>query len=520
LKEKKQFLKEKADTLAVKVEFTQSLSSFGTKLISGTLAKSDVLSTIKGVNELTNEQLLPYAKGFVTQLNSVLSSAQSVKSTLPRMLNSRAVTELAIPIAVQMLQKEAANYLANAPLQEVLKYGVTFTKLSDTEVTASMDVKALVKKTTSYNESYLTSPSVIMEPETKAQYRAVNSFIDDEFVKYSGEFPAVLTATLDVNNPKGFETYLLGLWPKCKFVFSKVLNDMPAAWLEVGLAELREEWGVNSSQISSEDMEKLKQAVAVLSPFIDANMTALSAEAPVSTSSTVSHRKARTDVGGVALNQFALDGNTLNQSYALNMPLRIDLKGSITSGKSSDVVGSVTYNLNGTVMGVVQSYSNTVDLHAETSVLLSQSIGNFFIEAQAGYVGVREGQFSGWEGQRYQATFGCDAAVVSPFIQVEYRPLSNGFSTLNATGVYVGLESDVMTVELVDATFTSSVLAKVGYESTHETMLGQSLKPNQSAAAFVEWKAGLKLSQGFEVKSALTLGSKDQSVKLNVAFEQ
>lgn len=51
-------------------------------------------------------------------------------------------------------------------------------------------------------------------------------------------------------------------------------------------------------------------------------------------------------------------------------------------------------------------------------------------------------------------------------------------------------------------------------------MFGQSLKPNQSAAAFVEWNAGLKLSQGFEVKSALTLGSKDQSVKLNVTFEQ
>lgn len=147
-------------------------------------------------------------------------------------------------------------------------------------------------------------------------------------------------------------------------------------------------------------------------------------------------------------------------------------------------------------------------------------MGNFFIEAQAGYVGVREGQFSGWEGQRYQATFGYDAAVVSPFIQVEYRPLSNGFSTLNATGVYVGLESDVMTVELADATVTSSVLAKIGYESSSETMFGQSLKPNQSAAAFVEWNAGLKLSQEFEVKSALTLGSKDQSVKLNVAFEQ
>lgn len=519
LEGEKAVLNEKIDTASAKVKSTQAVSSFGTKLLGGTLTKSDVLYTIKGVNELTNEQLLPYAKSFVTHVSGVLSSVQRVKSEVPQMLNSPMFTDFYIPLVVAATQKLAKEFLASPTAEDYKKDGVTFTKLSATEVKGTIDVKAFVKKTVHVDESESSDP--VLSADERAKYAAVNSFIDDEFRKYSGEFPTKLTATLDVTNPKGFETYLLGLWPKFKSVYSKVLSDVPNQWLAEWLAESQSDLRDNMSQMLPKHMDYIKRAVANASLLLnDANMNVLSAEAPVSTSSTASYRKARTGVGGVRLNQFAFDGNTLNQSYALDMPLRLDLKGSITSGKSSDVVGSVTYNLNGTVVGMVQSYNNTVDLHAETSVLISQSVGNFFIEAQAGYVGVREGQFSGWEGQRYQATFGYDAAAVSPFVQVEYRPLSNGFSTLDATAMYVGLESDVITVELTDAKFTSSVLAKIGYESTHQAMFGQSLKPNQGGAAFIEWNGALTLSSGLELKSALTLGSKEQSVKLNVAFEQ
>jgi hypothetical protein len=191
-----------------------------------------------------------------------------------------------------------------------------------------------------------------------------------------------------------------------------------------------------------------------------------------------------------------------------------------TASRTGDLMGSVTYNFNGTMIGVAKSLGNLTDQHSETSLVMSQSFNSFFAEVQLGVVGMRESLFSGWEGQRYQATLGYDAVYASPFVQLEYRPLSNGFSTLDATGVYVGLETDALKVQLPEATVTSRLLAKVGYESSAEKLLGQyALTPNTGAAAFVEWSGGLSLSNGLEFATGLTVGSKDTAFKLNVSFE-
>lgn len=248
---------------------------------------------------------------------------------------------------------------------------------------------------------------------------------------------------------------------------------------------------------------------------------ALSSEMPTSSLGSLLYRQARKALPGVDLQKLTVDGQRMDQTNDVRLPVHIQLKGNVnTVSRSGNISGSVAYNLNGTVFGLAQALGNVQDQHYETSLIISQSYSNFFIEVQMGVVGMRENLFSGWEGQRYQATLGYDAVLGSPFFQLEYRPLSNGFSTLDATAIYVGLESDVVTVELTDAKFTSSVIAKVGYESTHQAMFGQSLKPNQGGAAFVEWNGALTLSSGLELKSVLTLGSNDQSVKLNVTLEQ
>jgi hypothetical protein len=519
-------LKEKADTLSAAVKLDSALNNAGSAVLSGTFTKDDLATFTNAVNTKTAKELIAPANKFIADIKLGLNTGVKVKDTFSKIIHSPIVDELVIPafsgnVALNLqeftedfvsenarfLTKKDDNWNMFVSSSDVL-FRSYIIKVTRGETASDYTVEFPLKKIIENSTNGLNFLG-----DGGQTYRDVQKFIDNYFKNNPTKIQEFINLNLEVGKPEVLQANLQREVVKLKPVVLDVLGKMDPEWLD-GIAESIQE----IENVGLGDMKKLKDFMKNVTPMLGA--LGLSAEAPISASATTSYRKARSDFGGVALNQFALDGNTLNQSYALNMPLRIDLKGSITSGKSSDVVGSVTYNLNGTVMGVVQSYNNTVDLHAETSVLLSQSIGNFFIEAQAGYVGVREGQFSGWEGQRYQATFGYDAAVVSPFIQVEYRPLSIGFSTLNATGVYVGLESDVMTVELADATFTSSVLAKVGYESSSETMFGQSLKPNQSAAAFVEWNAGLKLSQGFEVKSALTLGSKDQSVKLNVAFEQ
>jgi hypothetical protein len=103
-------------------------------------------------------------------------------------------------------------------------------------------------------------------------------------------------------------------------------------------------------------------------------------------------------------------------------------------------------------------------------------------------------------------TLGYDGSVVSPFVQ--YQHLS--FDAAERHGLYVGLDTDVLSIQTTDAKFTSKVLAKVGRETG----------VNTNVSAYLEWICGLKLSDGLEVSNTLNIGSNDQTVKLNLSFEQ
>jgi hypothetical protein len=502
---------EKVDTLTSAVKLDSFLSNVGPSVLSGTFSRADLDTFINVVNTKSAAQLVTPANKFIADIKFVLNTGAKIRAAVPNILNSPIVDSFVIPVAAQFLggaiQAKAEEKITANPSQDRLN--TTWVSYVRTDQNGGYTLNLALK------DAIKGSTAGLQDELTTVEYQGVLTFIDNYFRDHSNKITEAVSLSLKVGDPTVLQDSMRKLLMTLKPVASDVIGQMPDAWVSWFVEMIQE-----IPRVDAADMQEFKDEMASIAPMLAS--IGLSAEAPVSTSGNTAYRRARSEVGGVGLNQLVVDGQALDQSYALDMPLRVDLKGSLnTAGRTTDVVGSVTYNINGTVIGAVQSFGNMVDRHFESSVLVSQSIGNFFIEGQAGFIGVQEGLLSGWEGQRYQVTLGYDTAYVSPFIQLEYRPLSNGFSTLDATGVYMGVESDVLKVQLADAVFTSTVLAKVGYESATETLFtGHSLRANQCGAAFVEWNGGLKLSSGFEVKSALTLGSKDKTVKLNIAFEQ
>lgn len=201
--------------------------------------------------------------------------------------------------------------------------------------------------------------------------------------------------------------------------------------------------------------------------------------------------------------------------------MQLKLKGNVnTSSRTTDLIGSATYKVNTAVVGFIQGFGNANTLYSESSLLLSESFNQIFIEGQAGFVKSSEGLLSTWEGARYQLTVGYDAAIISPFIQFNYTPLHGILSNLDSKGISIGFETDILKIQAAEATFSSNVLIKIGYESSTESLLdGKSLKPNQGVSMYLDWTGKLLLSSGLKMETGLTLGPKDKSVKFNIKFE-
>ena len=199
----------------------------------------------------------------------------------------------------------------------------------------------------------------------------------------------------------------------------------------------------------------------------------------------------------------------MDKSFDVKLPVVVQLKGNLdTTGKSSDAVGSMAYNLNGWGAGFVHGYAKTINQLEtnESAVMVSKSFKGLFVEGQVGSISGVNRQSQQIAGTRYLVTLGYDSAKVSPFVQYQHLRLVE----VEKKGVYVGLDTDVLSVQTSDATLTSKVLAKVGYEPGFKTNI----------SAYVEWSSALKLSDGVEISHALNLGTNDQAVKLNVSFEQ
>lgn len=369
-------LKEKADTLSAAVKLDSALNNAGSAVLSGTFTKDDLATFTNAVNTKTAKELIAPANKFIADIKSGLNTGVKVKDTFSKIIHSPIVDELVIPAFSGYVALNLQGFT-----EDFVSENARFlTKKDDNwnKFVSSSDLlfrPYIIKVTRGETASDYTvefSLKKIIENSTNGlnflgdggqTYRDVQKFIDNYFKNNPTKIQEFINLNLEVGKPEVLQANIQREVVKLKPVVLDVLGKMDPEWLD-GIAESIQE----IENVGLGDMKKLKDFMQAVTPMLGA--LGLSAEAPVSASSTAGYRKARADAGGVALNQFSLDGNNLNQSYALDMPLRIDLKGSITSGKTSDVVGSVTYNLNGTVVGVVQSYNNTVDLHAETSVLL------------------------------------------------------------------------------------------------------------------------------------------------------
>lgn len=209
----------------------------------------------------------------------------------------------------------------------------------------------------------------------------------------------------------------------------------------------------------------------------------------------------RKGLTGVDASQLQINGASPGK-IEMALPISINLKGKIDGAKSTAMTsGSAAYKLGNTVFGVVHAYANKGEgfesnsHQFETSVAISQSIGNVFIEGQAGYVGTQQFHTVDMSGNRYQLSIGFDTQYVSPFLQVAYRD----FGTISDKAAYIGAEVSIERLKADIYNLDMSLNAKVGRDSKSEF------------TGSLEWSASLNLNSGVMFKTDMTLGTNEGS---------
>ena len=263
-------------------------------------------------------------------------------------------------------------------------------------------------------------------------------------------------------------------------------------------------------------------------PGAPAPAAALSAGTIKDLSSNTSLRQARTAAtGSVDGSAFKMNG-VAGQSIDLGMPLFVQLKGDVSSSKSTDAAtGSVAYRLGNTVIGAIQGYANSgadfgIDSRQlETSVVASHSFGAFFVEGQVGTVSATEVHNSNWSGLRSQVTLGLDTEFVSPFVQLAHRQLDRSGLDLNETTTYVGLDAEVAKLAADTYSIDTRLLTKVGYGSKNWSANSKDLGSTTGFSGSVEWSSSLNLNSGVTFSSNLALDTlAGSSAAVNVSLDR
>jgi hypothetical protein len=255
---------------------------------------------------------------------------------------------------------------------------------------------------------------------------------------------------------------------------------------------------------------------------------ALSSGAIKDLSSNVSLRQARTATTGLADARAFNMKDVAGQSVELGLPLFVQLKGDVSSAKSTEAAtGSVAYRLGNTVIGAIQGYANSgagfgIDSRQlETSVVASHSFGSFFVEGQIGSVSATEVHNSNWSGLRSQVTLGLDTEFVSPFIQVSHRQLDRSGLDLNETTAHVGLDMDIAKLAADTYSVDTRLLAKAGYGSKAWSSGSKDLGSTTGFSGSVEWSASLNLNSGVTFSSNLSLDTlAGSSAAVNVSLDR
>ena len=218
------------------------------------------------------------------------------------------------------------------------------------------------------------------------------------------------------------------------------------------------------------------------------------------TPSTMS-RLARQGTAGVDASQLQLNGVSAGK-VEMSLPISINLKGKIDGSKSTaGTSGTVAYKMGNAVVGIVHAYANKGegfegDSHqSETSVALSQSMGNAFVEGQVGYIGTHHVHNADMIGHRYQLSMGFDTEYISPFVQLAYRD----FGKQTDASAYVGAEMAIDSLKADTYSLDTHLTAKAGVDSKTEF------------TGSLEWSASLNLNSGISFKTDLTLGTVEGS---------
>jgi hypothetical protein len=247
-----------------------------------------------------------------------------------------------------------------------------------------------------------------------------------------------------------------------------------------------------------------------------------------SLSDNVSLRQARTATTGLVDGRaFNMNGVT-GQSVELGLPLFVQLKGDVSSAKSTEAAtGSVAYRLGNTVIGAIQGYANsgagfgTDSRQLETSVVASHSFGSFFVEGQIGTVSANDVHISDWSGDRSQVTLGLDTEFVSPFVQLTHRQLDRSGLDLSETTGYVGLDIDIAKLAADTYSVDTRLLAKAGYGSKAWSAGSKDLGSTTGFSGSVEWSASLNLNSGVTFSSNLALDTlAGSSAAVNVSLDR
>jgi hypothetical protein len=517
-------LAERADTLKAAIELDRFIYNLGAKVLDGTISTGDVHKFVGAVVTKKDEELVVPANKFIRDVKQGLNTPDKIRVIFPRMLNSPIIDEFLLPLLAAEIQHKTetvivgTTYLKTLPGSKASVNGLYNILLPQPQVKHNQDERyTLTVPFKGLIQSSISGLRFELDLD-EGEHTEVLTFIDAYFRDNSAKVKEEIELALENGKPTVLRESLQATFRDLKPVVSDVLSKMPNNWLG---------WIAQMIQSIEEDVdaENIKELKEMLrnDPDIKA-LIPLSTSAPLSSASNMSHRAARLGKTEITASHLLINEQYVNQSYGLSIPLTIQLKGSVnTNNHNANIVGSAAYKLNDTVISFIQSYVNQYVLRSqlESSLLLSQSYKDFFIEGQAGFITSNK-DAGNWCGHRYQLTLGYDAAIASPFAQISYTSLENDRKgTLGATGIYVGLDTDIISLQQSQTTVTSQILMKVGYEVAIETLgSGMLLRPNQGWSAFVEWNGNLKLSDGLNVATSLTLGSSDPLVRISVNFEQ
>ncbi|MDP3641435.1 MAG: hypothetical protein Q8R43_03275, partial [Alphaproteobacteria bacterium] len=308
-------LKEKTDTFSAISKLDSVLNNIGPAVLSGTFSRTDFDIFLNSVNTKSAAELIAPANKFWADMKSGLNSGAKIRAAFPKLLNSPIVDALLIPLVANQIsapmQKQLElsvaiipNYFTTTVYTPIFNVAVNYNKNGDSYI-LQLPIKDAIEQSTAW----------LLQDFEYAKREKNLAFLDDYLTNNPKLFNDISIQTFKAGDPtvlqKGLSKVLLDLKPLVVDVLKK-MSDQSVNWFVEMIQKIL--------NVDVEDMEEFKKDVADLASMLTSQ--GLSAEAPVSTSGNTSYRKARSVVGGVGLNQLAIDGQTLDQSYALDMPLR------------------------------------------------------------------------------------------------------------------------------------------------------------------------------------------------------